>query len=415
MLTQSQTENIRVKLAKVFKPLDKPARYKIMYGGRGGGKSHTVATKLVFLALQQKIRVLCAREYQVSIADSVHKLLCDKIADYGLYPYYTITKTGIFSASGSEFIFKGLHHNVTEIKSLEGIDIAWIEEAHSVSRESWELLIPTIRKEGSEIWLTFNPMKPDDETYKRFVLNPPDGAILLKVGWQHNPWFPETLNQERLYCQRTSPDDYAHIWEGEPKVLTDAQVFKGAFAVEPFETPTDARFFHGVDWGFAQDPTAMVRGFIKDGRFYVDAEVYGVGVELDETPQLFDSIPTARSWPIKADSARPETISFIRRKGFNISAAKKWAGSIEDGIACLKAFEKIVIHPRCKHTAEEFRLYSYKVDKMNGDILPVVVDAHNHCIDALRYALDGYIHARGPLKIASDVLPGRRLYPWPRL
>lgn len=372
---------IEVVFAPKFKRIFEPSRYKVFYGGRGGGKSHAVAIALLSIAYSRPVRILCAREFQVSIADSVHRLLCDKIVDLGLSPYFQITKTGITSAVGSEFIFKGLHHNTSEIKSLEGIDYAWVEEAHSVSRDSWELLIPTIRKEGSQIWLTFNPMRPDDETYRRFVLNPPDDALVLKVGWDDNPWFPEVLNRERLYCQRVSPEDYRHIWEGEPRTQTEAQVFKGRYVIEPFETPSEGvRFFHGCDWGFSSDPSALVRCWIQDNRLYVDAEAYGVGVDLDETPQLFDSIPTARKWPIKADAARPETISYMKRKGFNISAAKKWAGSVEDGLAVLKSFEKIVIHPRCKHTAEEFSLYSYKVDKNNGDVLPVLVDAFNHCV-----------------------------------
>ena len=158
-----------------------------------------------------------------------------------------------------------------------------------------------------------------------------------------------------------------------------------------------------MDWGFAQDPTALVRLFVQDGALFVDAEAYGVGVELDELPQLFDSIPTTRKWPVKADAARPETISFMCRKGFRVSAAKKWAGSVEDGVALLKGFRRIYIHPRCTHAADEFRLYSYKVDKNNGDVLPVIVDAHNHIIDAARYALDGYVK-RAPLNINPAIL-----------
>lgn len=143
----------------------------------------------------------------------------------------------------------------------------------------------------------------------------------------------------------------------------------------------------------------LVRCFILNDCLYVDQEAYGVGVELDETPQLFESIKTSRSFPIKADCARPETISFMRRRGFNISPAKKWQGSVEDGLAVLKSFRKIVIHPRCKHAADEFRLYSYKIDKNNGDILPIIEDKNNHIIDALRYSLDGYIKGRGQMNI----------------
>lgn len=395
-----------VYIAEKFRPLVPPARYKVFYGGRGSGKSWTFAQLLLCRSLQCKIRILCAREFQISIADSVHRLLCDQISALDLDAYFTITKTQITSATGAEFIFKGIRHNAQEIKSLEGVDICWVEEAQSVSRESWDLLIPTIRKEGSEIWISFNPGLPDDETYQRFVVNPPDHAIVVKVGWEDNPWFPDTLRQEMEYCRSIDTEAYAHIWGGEPRVVSDAQVFKGRYEVTPFDTPDDARFFHGADWGFAQDPTALVRMFVKDDCLYIDAEAYGVGVELDELPAFFDSIPTSRKWPIKADGARPETISYMCRKGFRVSAAKKWAGSVEDGVALLKGFRLIYIHPRCKHAADEFRLYSYKVDKNNGDVLPLLVDAHNHIIDAARYALDGYVKS-APLNINPAILNTR--------
>ena len=360
--------------------LMKPARYKVTYGGRGGGKSFTIASWLDIYGVKRPIRVLCAREYQVSIRDSVHRLLADRIAALGLSQFYTVTQTSIIGTNGTEFIFKGLHHNAQEIKSMEGVDICWVEEASSVSAESWDVLIPTIRKPGSEIWLSFNPLSPDDATWTRFVKNPPPGAWVQKVLYSDNPWFPAVLDEERRHLQEIDPELYQHIWLGEPRTISDAQVFKGRYLVQEFETPKDARFFHGADWGFAADPTVLIRCFIRGNVLYIDREAYGAGVELDETPQLFDSIETARKWPIYADSARPETISFMKRRGFHIMPAKKWAGSIEDGIAVLKSFDKIIVNPRCVHTADEFYRYSYKVDKNNGDVLPVIVDAYNHCV-----------------------------------
>ena len=360
--------------------LMKPARYKVTYGGRGGGKSFTIASWLDIYGVKRPIRVLCAREYQVSIRDSVHRLLADRIAALGLSQFYTVTQTSIIGTNGTEFIFKGLHHNAQEIKSMEGVDICWVEEASSVSAESWDVLIPTIRKPGSEIWLSFNPLSPDDATWTRFVKNPPPGAWVQKVLYSDNPWFPAVLDEERRHLQEIDPELYQHIWLGEPRTISDAQVFKGRYLVQEFETPKDARFFQGADWGFAADPTVLIRCFIRGNVLYIDREAYGVGVELDETPQLFDSIETARKWPIYADSARPETISFMKRRGFHIMPAKKWPGSIEDGIAVLKSFDKIIVHPRCVHTADEFYRYSYKVDKNNGEVLPVIVDAYNHCV-----------------------------------
>jgi phage terminase large subunit len=382
-------------LPLAFELLFRPARYKVLWGGRGAAKSWSIARALVLLAVQFKLRILCAREYQSSIADSVHRLLTDQIWALGLERYFTITQNSIESASGSQFIFKGLRKSIQEIKSTEGIDICWVEEAQSVSNDSWDILIPTVRKHGSEIWVSFNPNDEEDPTYQRMVLAPPPGAVVRKVGWEDNPWFPETLERERLYLRSIDLEAYDHIWGGNPKAITDAVIFGKRTFVEGFETPDDARFFYGADWGFANDPSVLVRSFIQDESLFIDHEAFGYGVEIDELPKLFDKVPGARQWPIKADCSRPETISYMRRQGFNISAADKWEGCVEDGIAHLKGFKRIVIHERCKHMNDERRLYRYKVDKTSGDILPIVVDAHNHGWDSERYALDGYIQRRG--------------------
>lgn len=378
---------------KIFKGLLQPARYKVFYGGRGGAKSWAFARVLVLMASEAPIRVLCAREFQTSIADSVHRLLSDQIYSLGLDSEYTIGKTSIRSKRGGEFLFKGIRHNIQEIKSTEGIDICWVEEAESVSKDSWDILIPTIRKEQSEIWISFNPREEDAPTYKNFVVHPPKDSVVQKVNWRDNPYFPAVLDLERRHLQEIDPEgSYLNVWEGEPLTMTDAIIFKGRYMVDEFETPDDVeRFFYGVDWGFAQDPTALNRSFVRNHTLYIDQEAHGVGTELDDLPELFDTIDGSRKWPWKADNSRPETISFVRKRDFRILGAKKWAGSVEDGIEYLRSFKKIVIHPRCKHTAEEFRLYSYKVDKKTNDILPVIVDAFNHHIDAIRYSLDGYI------------------------
>ena len=379
-----------ITFAPAFEELFRPHRYKVFYGGRGSGKSWSVARALLLLGYEKPMRILCAREIQRSISDSVHKLLCEQIEAIGLSGAYTITRDAIRCTSGTEFIFKGLRSNPQEIKSTEGVDICWVEEAAAVSADSWDILIPTIRKPNSEIWLTFNPLDEQDPTYQRFILNPPDGAYVRKVNYNENPAFPDVLEKEKDWLQARDYESYLHIWEGEVRKHSNAVIFAGRFRVEEFETDRDARFYQGADWGFAQDPTALIRCYIKDRTLYIDREAWGVGVDLDETPALFDTIETARSWPIKADNARPETISFMKRRGFHISGAKKWQGSIEDGIEFLKSFD-IVVHPRCRHTIDELNHYSYKVDKQTGDILPIIVDAWNHCLDALRYALDGII------------------------
>jgi len=390
--------DIKLQVPRAYGFLFSPSRYKVAWGGRGSAKSWSFARALIGLAYTKKCRILCVREYQSSIGDSVLKLLADQINALGLSPYFDVQqKTIICTLTGSEFLFKGLRRNVQEIKSTEGVDFCWVEEAQSVSAESWQVLIPTIRRLGSEIWVSFNPFEASDPTYQRFVAKPDPlfAHSILKTGWEDNPEFPVELDRERRYMLANDPDAYEWIWGGHVRTISDAIIFKGRVTVEAFETPETARFFHGADWGFAKDPSVLVRSYVNDETLFVDQEAYGIGVEFEELPALFDRVPTARDWPIKADNSRPETISFMRRQGFAITPADKWPGCVEDGIAHLKGFRRIVVHERCPRTAEEMRLYSYKQDAKTKDVLPVVLDKWNHTIDSLRYALDGYIKSRG--------------------
>ena len=394
---------MNIDFPEAYQELFRPHRYKVFYGGRGSAKSWSVARALLLKGYERKLRILCTREIQKSIGQSVHKLLCDTIEALKFSGFYHITKEGIVGNNGTEFLFKGLRFNPIEIKSTEGVDICWVEEAQAVSAESWDILIPTIRKADSEIWITFNPENNDDPTFQRFVVNPYPEAYVRKVNYNENPFFPETAKKEMEWTRQRDYESYLHIWEGELKKHSDAVIFAGRFTVEEFDTPPDARFYHGADWGFAFDPSCLVRCFIKDRTIFIDREAWGVGVDLDETPALFDIVETARTWPIKADNARPETISFMRRRGFNITAAKKWQGSIEDGIEFLKSYD-IVINPRCRHAIDEFNHYSYKIDKQTGDVLPIVVDSFNHIIDGLRYSLSDLIRGRGAMQISPAAL-----------
>lgn len=387
--------NIRIQIPPFYQFLVEPHRYKSVYGGRGAARSWSFARILCGLSAARPKRILCAREYQSSIRDSVHQLLSSQISQLGFDPYFSITRDSIKSSVGSEFIFKGLHANTTEIKSTEDIDIAWIEEAQSTSNESWEVLIPTIRKPGSEIWLSWNTGEASDATFQRFVVSPPDDCISVKATFRDNPWFPEILNKERLYLQRVDPEAYDHVWEGNPRKHNEACIFKNKYVVEEFEAPKDTRFFYGGDWGFSQDPTALIRCYIIGNHLYIDYEAYGVGVELDEISQLWSVVPGYKDWPIDCDNSRPETISYLRKNWqLKTQAADKWPGCVEDGISFMRKFEVIHIHQRCKHVAEEFALYSYKIDK-NGDILPIIIDKNNHCIDSIRYALGRKIKGNG--------------------
>lgn len=399
----AEAKTKQVKLIEVFKDLFDPHRYKIYYGGRGSGKSTSIAIVLVLLASQKPLRILCAREMQNSIQDSVHKLLSDLIWSLGLQKQFTITKTEIKSKAGAEFIFKGLRHSVSEVKSMEGINICWVEEAQGVSNDSWNVLIPTIRKPGSEIWISFNPDSEQDPTYQKFVVNPPPDSVVHKVNWDMNPYISQELLAEKDHCKKVNYEEYLHVWEGNPKTLSKSCIFADKYRVAEFETPPleemeCERFFFGADWGFAEDPTCLVRAFIKDKCLWVDYEACGKHIEINQIPEMFLEVPEAGRWLIKGDSSRPEIISALNKMGMRVTPAKKWSGSVEDGIAHLKNFEQIIIHPRCKNLIHEMALYSYKVDRVTGEILPTVIDKYNHCIDALRYALDGYILSRNAAK-----------------
>ena len=394
----------KVKLPPAFKDAGKPSRYKVWYGGRGGAKSWTVARILLTKASEQPLRVLCTREFQASIQDSVHALLSDQIQQMGLDSIYEVKRDSIVGRNGSMFIFAGLRRDPKKVKSTEGIDIAWVEEADTISNESLDLLIPTIRKPDSEIWFTFNPDSPEDPVYTRFVKTERPDAIVRKVNFDDNPWFPEVLRKEMEWDRAHDADKWLHVWQGEPRTASNAQVFSGRWRVEAFDTPEDAQFYHGADWGFSVDPTALVRAFIQDRTLYIDAEAYAVGVDIDDTPELFDAVPTARQWRIIADSARPETISYMRKKGFQIVGAKKGKGSVEDGVEHIKSYHEIVVHPSCKHVIDELKMYSYKLDRLTGEPMPILEDKHNHTIDALRYALEPVMRHRGARTMSAGRL-----------
>jgi len=341
--------------------------------------------------------VVCIREIQKSLKFSAKKLVEDKIREFGASSLFDITLTEIRRIGGNGvMIFQGMQdHTADSIKSLEGFNTAWVEEAQSISARSLELLLPTIRAEGSEILFSWNPTNEDDPVEKLFE-EESEQSICIHINYTQNRLLPQTLRDEAERHLRVSPETFNHVWLGEHKKISDALIFNGKYRIDILPTDENTAFYFGADWGFAQDPTTLVKCAIIGNTLYIDDEVGGVGVELDETAQLFDKIEGSRKHIIRADSARPETISHIRNKGFDrIVAVEKWKGSVEDGINFMRSFDEIVIHPRCKNTIYEFSKYSYKVDKYSGDILPIIVDAYNHYIDAIRYALTPLIKRQG--------------------
>ncbi len=403
---QQQTLPIVIDVVKKLEPIFlSTKRYIVLFGGRGSGKSWTVAIFLLCEGMRKKTRILCTREIQNTIRDSVHKLLADTIDKYGLNYYYRVKVDSIVGINGSEFIFKGLHRNENDIKSTEGIDYCWVEEAQSVSRKSLNVLTPTIRNEGSQIIFTYNPTNDSDPVHVDFNLTPREDALKIECNYNDNPFFPDVLRAEMEYDRAHDPDKYAHVWQGKTLKHSEAQIFYGKWAIEEFETPKDVMFYQGADWGFAADPAAFIRCYIAEDNLYITDEVYGVGIDIDLLPGKFSQIPDAAKWPCAGDSARPDTISYMKHHGFPLMyPVEKGKGSVEDGIAFIRSFKKIIIHPRCKHTIDEFRLYSYFTDPLTGLISKKIVDKHNHLIDALRYALEKLMKHRNNTVTASESL-----------
>lgn len=409
---------------EAFTGLLEPARYKAYYGGRASAKSHSCATVLVSKGIERPLRWLFCREIQKSLATSVHQLLRDQIAKYGMNDFYTIGRDGIHGANGTHFLFAGLRTNPDSIKSMEGLDGAWIEEAQTVSQLSLDLLIPTLRKPGSEAWFTWNRRSVNDPVDKMFLGGPPPpNSIVKKVDWRDNPFFPEVLRSEMEFMKLRDPDKWRHIWEGEPLRLSDALVFRNWREDDlDDDIPADARRRFGADWGFSIDPTVAIEVYTWGRVLYIANEVYKVGCEIDETPSFLagSDIYNPPRWnnrhmhagidgiergPLIADGSRPETISYLKKRGFNITKAVKGARSVEEGVEFIKSFD-IIVNPRCKRTIDELRTYSYEIDKLTDEIIPKLKDKDNHVIDALRYAVEAERRAkikRGIATFASTV------------
>ena len=378
---------------RVFEPLLQPSRYKGAHGGRGSGKSHFFAELLVEQCmLQRGTRAVCIREVQRTLKESSKRLIEDKLESLwlGAADGFKVFNELIQTPGDGIITFQGMQdHNAESIKSLEGFRIAWCEEAQSLSARSLSLLRPTIRADGSELWFSWNP-DDEDDPIEDLLCGPnkiPD-AVVVEAQYWDNPWFPKVLRDEMELDRKRDPDKYLHVWCGQYRKLSEALVFKN-WRVEEFERPAGTVHRFGADWGFATDPTVLVRCDLEERTLYVDHEAHMVGCEIDLIPGLFDKVPHSRKFPIRADSARPETISYLRRNGFpRIEAATKGTGSVEDGVEFLKTFD-IVVHPRCVHTIGELKSYAYKVDKLTQEVLPILEDKNNHVIDALRYACEG--------------------------
>jgi phage terminase large subunit len=396
---------LNIPTARAFKPLltewekHSGRRFLGARGGRGSGKSHFFAELVIDDMFSMHTRVACLREVQNSIKDSVKQLLEDKIREFGLQHAFRITEREIICPRvDSLAIFRGLqNHTVTSIKSLEGFNRALYEEAQSLSQKSLDLATPTFRedKNGTVQMFAWNPDQPKDPVDKFFRENKGDpDFVCVDVNYFHNPRFPKSLIGDMVRDRKRDPNKYSHIWLGGYRKNSESRVFKN-WKVERFETPSNAVFLFGADWGFSVDPSVLVRCFIVGRTLFVDRCAWKVGCEIDRLPALFKQIPGAQNSSIRADSARPETISYMQRNGFSrMKSAIKGPGSVEDGIEFLKSYD-IVVHPECKdattginHVSDELSLFSYQTDKKTGEITVTVEDKHNHTIDCIRYAIE---------------------------
>jgi phage terminase large subunit len=389
---------------EVFAPLVPPARYKAARGGRGGAKSHFFGDLAVTRTMRESgLRMVCVREIQNSLRQSVKKLLEDRIAERGLSAHYRVLESEIRTPGNGLIIFQGMKDQTNDsIKSLESFDIAWVEEAQTLSKRSLEKLRPTIRKPGSEMWFSWNPRSPEDPVDAFFYGpgGPPPGAVRVTSSYLDNPYLSDESRADLEWDKLHNPDKFKHVWLGEYEKHTQARVFQN-WRVDEFEIDKHWGLpLYGGDWGFAADPTVLVKMYLTGRRLFIVGEVWGIGVEITDTPKLFDRLDKgeARRHPIVADCARPETISHLKNHGYPlIEPSVKGPNSVEEGVKFIQDLE-VVVHPRCKHVIDELTNYKYKVDPLTEEILPILVDESNHTIDSIRYALE---RSRKPKRLVA--------------
>jgi phage terminase large subunit len=385
-----------VKLEGLFKK----SRYKVAYGGRGGAKSWGIARALLILGAKSPMRILCAREFMTSMRDSVHKLLCDQIEALGLLGFYEITQASIRGKNGTEFAFAGLKNNISNIKSFEGVDICWVEEAQTVSRLSWNVLIPTIRKESSEIWVSFNPELETDETYQRFVATPPADCITMKVNWYDNPWFPETLKLEKDSLKIRDEEAYNQVWEGLCRQTVDGAIFakemqqaekEGRICRVAYDATKPVHAVFDLGWSdstaiwflqFVGMETRLIR-YIEDSQktisyYLATMQTYGY---------VYDTIWLPHDAENKTLAAAGRTIDdIVRAAGYKTRIMPRVP--VLDSINAART-----IFPTCyfdrEHTADGLaclRHYRYEVDPETGQFSRNPLhDHYSHGADAFRY------------------------------
>ena len=400
-----------------LKGLFEKSRYKVAYGGRGGAKSWGIARALLIKGAKDPMRILCAREFQTSIKDSVHKLLCDQIEALGLLGFYEITQNSIRGKNGTEFAFVGLRNNVANIKSYEGVDVVWVEEAQTTSRLSWNILIPTIRKQGSEIWISFNPELETDETYQRFVLKPPADCIQIKINWSDNPWFPETLMLEKDALKERDLEAYNQVWEGLCRQSVDGAIFAkelqqaeldGRLTKVPYDATKPVHAVFDLGWA---DSTAI--WFLQ----FVGMETRLIRYIEDSQKTISHYLATMQTFGYVYDKvwlphdAENKTLAAAGRSIDDIVRAAGYKTQILPRVPILDSINAArTIFPSCyfdRDNAAEgincLRHYRYEVDPATGQFSRSPLhDHYSHGADAFRY-IALMIKEPGPKKAKAQV------------
>ena len=375
-------------------------------GGRGGAKSQSLAAIGLLESFIDDGVILCCREIQKSIADSLYATIVSAIDKYGMGAYFKILQNEITNLqTGAKFIFAGLKSNITSVKSIDKLRVVLTDEAENISDQSWSYLRPTPRYGQVRFYVVFNPRFEADATWQLFVTQKDDRTLHVTINWQDNPWFPESLNNQRLRDLRGDPGRYAWIWEGKFLQISDNSILAKKLKVrdfvvtEGFGTP-----MIGVDWGFSVDPTAAIECYVHDDRLWIRNACAKVGLELDDTADwLINHIPVIKTHTSRADCARPETISKVKKDIPLIKPCVKWNGCVEDGVVVLQSFKEIVIHPDAECCFAELASYSYKTDDHNEPTTDIE-DKNNHYADALRYAIEPIVTNKRKMKINPNLL-----------
>jgi phage terminase large subunit len=386
--------DIPQKLIPSFENL-KTNRYDtiVWHGGRGSAKTNTLIKIAILESFIDDGVILCCREIQKSIADSLYSAIVNFISDNKLDHLFKITLGEIVNLqTGSRFIFAGLKSNITSIKSIDNLRVILTDEAENISQQSWDYLRPTPRYGNTRTYVVFNPRFGQDPTWQEFVVKADENTLLTEINWRDNPWFPESLERQRQRSLLGDAGRYNWIWEGKFLQISDSSILAKKLKVQDFEITAEMGTpYIGIDWGFSVDPTAAIECYVFNECLYIRNAASRVGLELDDTATyLINNIPTIIKYTSRADNARPETISKVKKDIPLIKACKKWKGSVEDGVVYLQSFKQIIIHPDAECCFSELSSYNYKTDN-NGDPTTVIEDSSNHYADALRYALEPLI------------------------